>query len=382
MAGMWFFRSPQIVFGKDSLSFVSSLDISKAAIITDRNLLRTPIPSVVQGALPRDAESVILGDVSEEPTLAEMATHMDRIREFSPDWFVAVGGGSAMDAAKILFVLYERPDLTVYDITPLVKLGLRKKSRLAAIPTTSGTGSECTWAAMLTEAGEKRKHTLASPEIVPDFAILDPAFVVSLPLEQTRNTASDAIAHAVEAYGSTWHNPFSDAMAEKAIELVLGGIEGVIKDPSNLELRNQVHIGASMAGLSFSNSQIGLVHALGHALGAYFKTPHGKAVALFLPHVVDFNYDACPERYDRLNRLVPDSYRGARLSDSLENVFATIGQARNGRGAGIDEGEFQSDLDALVQLASEDTGMIANAKDASSADLRNLFMRAYETHEP
>lgn len=374
---MWFFRSPEIVFGEDSISYLSSLDIRKATIVTDRNLLKTDIPERVRMALPASASSMVLGDILEEPTLAEMTAHMDRIREFAPDWFVAVGGGSAMDTTKILFALYERPDLTVYDITPLVKLGLRKKSRLVAIPTTSGTGSECTWAAMLTEGGEKRKHTLASAEILPDYAVLDPTFVVSLPLEQTKNTASDALVHAVEAYGSTWRNPFSDAMAEKAIELVLGGIEGVINDPHNLELRNQVHIGASMAGLSFSNSQIGLVHALGHALGAYFKTPHGKAVALFLPHVIEFNYDACPERYDRLNRLVPDRYRGSRLSDSFENVFAAIGQARNGKDAGIDEKEFQSDLDALIQLASEDTGMIANAKDAGSEDLRNLFIKAY-----
>ena len=370
------------MFGEDSVSFLSSLDIRKAAIITDRNLLRTDIPGFVVKALPPGTESMVLGDVSEEPPLSEMTAHLERVREFSPDWFLAVGGGSAMDAAKILFALYERPDLTVYDITPLVTLGLRKKSRLIAIPTTSGTGSECTWAAMLTVEGESRKHELASPEILPDYAILDPSFVVSLPPEQTRNTASDAIAHAVEAYGSTWRNPFSDAMAEKALELVLGGIGGVIRDPKNLELRNQVHIGASMAGLSFSNSQIGLVHALGHALGARFKTPHGKAVALFLPHVVSFNYDACPERYDRLNRLVPEEFRGATLSDSLENTLGAIGQARNGMEAGIAEGEYRENLDTLVTLASESTGMVTNPRDSGSEDLRKLFISAYEQVRP
>jgi alcohol dehydrogenase class IV len=231
---------------------------------------------------------------------------------------------------------------------------------------------------VLTVEGEKRKHELASPEILPDYALLDPAFVISLPPEQTRNTASDAVAHAVEAYGSTWRNHYSDAMAEKAMELVLGGIEGVIKDPRNLELRNQVHIGASMAGLAFSNSQIGLVHALGHALGAYFKTPHGKAVALFLPHVVEFNYEACPDRYDRLNGLVPGKYRGTRLSDSLENVMAAIGQARCGRDAGIDEKEFNSDLEGLALLASESTGMVTNPKDSGSDDLRKLLIKAFE----
>jgi alcohol dehydrogenase class IV len=374
---MWFFRSPEIVFGEDAISFVSSLEIKRTAIITDRNLVKTDIPERVRRSLPTGAESLVVGDVSEEPPLSEMTEHLERIREFAPDWFVAVGGGSSMDTAKILFAMYERPDISVYDITPLVTLGLRKKGRLLAIPTTSGTGSECTWAAVLTVEGEKRKHELASPEILPDYAILDPAFVVSLPPDQTRNTASDAIAHAVEAYGSTWRNPFSDAMAEKALELLFGGAVGVLKDPNNLKLRNDVHIGASMAGLAFSNSQIGLVHALGHALGAVFKTPHGKAVALFLPHVVEFNNDACPERYARLNLSVPTEHRGSTLAESLENVLGAMGQARSGADARIGADEYESHLDELVTRASESTGMVTNPKDSGSSDLRNLFIKAY-----
>ena len=374
---MWFFRSPQIVFGEDSLSYLSSLPVRRAAIVTDRFLLKTDMPGRVQKALPEGAESLVVGDVSAEPPLSEMTAHAERIREFSPDWFVAVGGGSSIDTAKILFALHERPDLTAYDVTPLVQLGLRKKSRLVAIPTTSGTGSECTWAAVLSEEGEKRKHKLASPEILPDYAILDPSFVATLPPEQTRNTAADALAHSVEAYGSTWHNPFSDAMAEKALELISAGIGGVMKDPGNLELRGQVHIGASMAGLAFSNSQIGLVHALGHSLGAVFKLPHGKAIGLLLPYVVDFNYDACPERYDRLNGLISSRNRGARLSDSLRTLLGDMGVARSVREAGVGEDAYRSSLDQLVTLASESTGMVTNPKDSGSGDLRNIFIKAY-----
>ena len=379
---MWFFRSPEIVFGEDSLSYVSTLDVKKAVIVTDRNLLGMDFPKKVQGALPQGAQSMVLGDISEEPPLSQMTPHLEQIEEFAPDWFVAVGGGSVMDTAKILFFLHERPDLTVYDLTPLARLGLRKKSRLLAVPTTSGTGSECTWAAVLSVEGENRKHELASPEILPDCAILDPAMVMSLPPEQTRNTASDALAHAVEAYGSAWHNPFSDAFAEKSMELVAGNVIGVLGDPGDVELRNSVHMGASMAGLAFSNSQIGLVHALGHAFGARFKTPHGKAVALFLPHVVEFNYDSCPERYDKLNQMIPDKYRGGKLSESLERLLAAMGQARSGSEAGISESEFMSSLDGLVTIASESTGMVTNPKDAGSADLRSLFIRSYEAAEP
>ena len=375
---MWFFRSPEVIFGEDSLSFISSLEMKRIAVITDKNLIRTEIPGRVQAALPTGAKSMLLGEISEEPPLSEMTAHLNEIREFSPDWFVAVGGGSVMDTAKILFALYERPDLSVYDITPLVKLGLRKKSRLMAIPTTSGTGSECTWAAVLSVEGEHRKHELASPEILPDYAILDPSLVLELPPEQTRNTACDALAHSIEGYGSAWHNPFSDALAEKAFELVSDSILGVLKDPSNLTLRNNVHIGASMAGLSFSNSQIGLAHALGHALGARFKTPHGMAVALILPHVVQFNYDACSERYDRLNRFIPDTYRGLDLAKSLELMMGAMGQAKCGREAGIGEADFNQNLDDLVNIASESTGLITNPKDSTSTDLRSLFIKSFE----
>lgn len=376
---MWYFRSPEIVFGEDSLSFLSSLNIKRAAIITDRNLLKTDIPNHVHQALGDKAQSIIVGDISEEPPLSEMTKQLERIKEFAPDWFIAVGGGSAMDTTKILFFLYERPDLTVYDITPLVDLGLRRKSRLIAIPTTSGTGSECTWAAVLSEEeeGKKRKHELASREILPDYAILDPSLVASLPLEQTRNTATDAIAHSIEAYGSTWHNPISDAMAEKALELVLENIEGVVKDMKNLELRNRVHIGASMAGLAFSNSQIGLVHALGHALGAKFKLPHGKTVGIFLPHVINFNYESCRERYDRLNRIVPTRYRDSKLDHSVQNVLKEIGQATAVKDAGIRKEDYFASLDELVLLAGESTGMVTNPRDSSSADLRNLFLIAF-----
>ena len=374
---MWFFRSPQIVFGPDSLSHLSSLPIHRAAIITDRYLLKTDLPDRVRSSLPEGADSLTVGDISAEPPLSEMTANAERIRGFAPDWFVAVGGGSSIDTAKILFALYERPDLTVYDITPLVPLGLRQKSRLVAIPTTSGTGSECTWAAVLSEEGEKRKHELASPEILPDYAILDPSLVVSLPPEQTRNTAADAMAHAVEAYGSTWRNPFSDAMAEKALELISTNIDGVMADPGNLEPRNLVHIGASMAGLSFSNSQIGLVHAMGHSLGAIFHLPHGKVIGLLLPYVVDFNYDACPERYDRLNRLIPTNHREERLSGSLSNILGAMGVARSAKEAGIGEEAYRSNLEPLVALASESTGMVTNPKDSGSEDLRNIFIRAY-----
>jgi len=374
---MWFFRAPTIVYGEDALSYLSTLPIRKALIVTDRHLLTTEIPEKVRQALPKGAESLLLGDVGEEPDLEEMTRHLDQIRGFEPDWILGLGGGSSIDTAKILFVLYERPDLTVYDTTPLQPLGLRRKSRLLAIPTTSGTGSECTWAAVLSERQEKRKHELASPEIIPDYAILDPEMVVGLPPEQTRNTAVDAITHAIEGYVSTWRNPFSDALSEKALELIFGNLLSVLKEPGDRSSRGAVHIGASMAGLSFSNSQIGLAHALGHALGARYKTPHGKAVGIFLPLVIDFNSTVCKDRFDRLNLLVPSTVRGTSLGASIRSLFRAMGQDASVATLGVKKDEYFDGMEELVSMAAESTGLVTNPRDSGSSELRELLTKAY-----
>jgi len=374
---MWFFRSPTIVYGEDALSYLTTLPIHKALIVTDQRLLQTEIPQKVVRALPEGAQSMTVGDIGAEPDLEEMTGHLEAIRAFGPDWVIGVGGGSSLDTAKILFFLYERPDLTVYDATPLQSLGLRQKSRLIAVPTTSGTGSECTWAAVLSERAEHRKHELASPEMIPDYAILDPDLVLALPPEQTRNTATDAVTHAIEGYVSTWRNPFSDALSEKGLELILGNILAVMADPHDVKARTAVHIGASMAGLSFSNSQIGLAHALGHALGARYKTPHGKAVGIFLPLVIEFNAPQCRERLDRLNRLFPESLRGETLSGSVRNLLRAIGQASTVADLKVGRDDYRAALDELAASASESTGMVTNPRDSGTAELKDLLAKAY-----
>ena len=286
---MWFFRSPEIVFGEDALSFLNGLDFRKIAIITDENIKKSGLVSLVQRNLPEGSVTLVVSDIPEEPTLSDIKQRLGGVGDFAPDLILGLGGGSSMDAAKAIYAIYERPDLDIYDITPLVRLNLRKKAKLILIPTTSGTGSECTWAAVLSDEGHERKNELASTEIIADYAILDPALVVKLPPGITRNTAVDAITHAVEARSSQWRNYYSDIFAEKAMELITHNLPIVMKDPENIKAREEVHIGASMAGIAFSNSQVGLAHAMGHSLGAHFRIPHGITVALYLPQVVEFS---------------------------------------------------------------------------------------------
>lgn len=370
---MWFFRAPSIVFGEEALSFLNNIDFRRIAIITDENIKRAGLVSLVLKELPENSENIVVSDIPEEPTLADIKQRATAVGEFAPDLIIGLGGGSSMDAAKAIFTLYERPDIDIYDVTPLVKLNLRNKARLILIPTTSGTGSECTWAAVLSDEDHSRKNELASTEIIADHAILDPALVLKLPPGITRNTAVDAITHAVEARSSQWRNYYSDIFAEKAIELITTNLPLVLKDPDNRKAREEVHIGASMAGIAFSNAQVGLAHAMGHSLGAHFRIPHGITVALYLPQVVEFSEPEAKESYNSLMMKMPHEFRRGNLADSLRAFFKSVGQPLNVKDCGIDRQSYIEKMDTLVALAEESTGGVTNPREASSAELREMF---------
>jgi alcohol dehydrogenase class IV len=369
---MWFFRSPDIVYGEEALSFLNSVNFKRILVITDRNIVKAGLLGNLKSQLPEGAATHAIDCIPEEPTLADIKRNVDEVRDFAPDLIIGLGGGSCMDAAKATFALYERPDLDVHDITPLVSLGLRKKSRLYLVPTTSGTGSECTWAAVLSDDDHRRKNELASPEIIADCAILDPILVRNLPKSITRNTAVDAITHAVEGHSSRWKNPYSEIFAEKAVRLISENLPAVLKN-NDLHAREQVHIGASMAGLSFSNSQIGLAHAMGHSLGAHFRVPHGMSVGLYLPHVVGFSEENAIESYETLRNLFPEKYREKTLGGTLRNFFIEVGQPVDLAGTEIDRDKYIQNLESLVSLAEESTGMITNPRDADSTQILELF---------
>ncbi len=374
---MWFFRSPGIIFGEDSLSYLNNIESKRIVIVSDKNIQNAGLIDKVIKNLPDNVDVHIISDIPVEPDLEDIKKHVEEVKLFAPDYFIGVGGGSCMDTAKVLFALYERPDIDVYDITPIVKLNLRKKSHLIEIPTTSGTGSECSWAAVVSEKKEKRKNELASPEIMADYAILDPEMVLSLPVNQTVSTAVDAMTHAIESYVSRWSNPYSDALAEKGLFLISQNIMDVLKNPDDAKARNNVHIGASMAGLSFSNSQIGLAHALGHSLGAVYKITHGTAVGLFLPYVVEFNSVEVEGKYNILNHLFPENFREKNLHDTLIKVFKTINQPVKISDLKIKEESFRENLDTLTELAEDSTGLTMNPVDAGRKEIKELFIKSF-----
>ncbi|MHA1833029.1 MAG: iron-containing alcohol dehydrogenase [Candidatus Baldrarchaeia archaeon] len=383
---MWFFTSPRtIVFGEGALEYLKELEGERVFIVTDKVLRKLGIvDKVVEQLKETGMEIRIFDEVEPEPSKQTIERGAKILSEFGADWIIGLGGGSCMDAAKAMWVLYERPDLTIEDITPFEKLNLRKKARLINIPTTSGTGADVTWAVVITDAERKVKLELASKEVVADISILDPALVLDLPPRLTADTGMDALVHAIEAYTVQWKNDFSDALALRAIQLIFKYLPRAFKNGKNdPEAREKMHNAATMSGLAFSNSQIGIVHAMGHSLGAVFKIPHGRSVAVFLPYVMEYNLSEAASLYAEIAEATgitdgSDEEKARKLIEAVRNLMKELEEPLSIKEMGIPREEFEAKLDELIEKANESTGTIVNPRVPTEEDYRKLFLYAYE----
>ncbi len=383
---MWFFKSPEIVFGDESLGYLEQLTGRRAFIVTDAVIVKLGHVARIQAMLEGAGFEVRVFDrVEPDPSLETAQAGAAAMAEFQPDWIVGLGGGSVIDAAKAMWVLYERPDMDPEGINPVEKLGLRSKARLVAIPTTSGTGSEATWALVLTNLAERRKLGLGSREAMPDVAILDPSLVMSLPPRLTADTGLDALTHAIEAFTCQWHNDLTDGLALRAAQLVFEYLPRAYRDGSDLEARTKMHNAACMAGLAFSNALVALAHGMGHALGGVFHVPHGRAVSLFLPYVIEFCARGEPgsTRYGELVRFlglpgVTEAEAGASLAAAIRQLQLVLDQPRTVEACGIARQDFDRELDLLVFNAGNDNSTVTSTRIPDDAQMRRLFEYAYE----
>ena len=218
---MWWFISPTIVFGNDALEHLRTVKGARALIVTDEQIQRLGFVDEVAKQLEETGKQIRVFDgVESEPSLENVSPGAMAAKTFQPDLIIALGGGSCIDAAKAIWILYERPDLRLEEVSALTELGLRKKARLVAIPTTSGTGSDATWVAVITNKAERVKlDYITSRELVPDVSILDPRFCVKMPRAMVAQTGLDALTQGIESYVTTWRTDFSDALAIKVIQL-------------------------------------------------------------------------------------------------------------------------------------------------------------------
>lgn len=382
---MWFFRSPEIVFGEEALSHLANIKGRKALIVTDENMVRLGFVELVKAQLAAAGlESIVFAEVEPEPSLQTVQRGAEVALAHEPDWLIGLGGGSSMDAAKAAWFLYERPDMDPANISPFVHYGLRAKARLIAIPTTSGTGSEVTYGTILTDREEGRKLGLGASELIPDLAILDPSFVTHLPPQITADTGIDALTHAVEGYTSTCRNDMCDGLCLKAIQLVFDFLprayEQGADDP---EARERMHNAASIAGLAFGNSMSALAHAMGHALGAVFHAPHGRAVGLLLPYTIEFTANGGESRYADIARFLglpaADAAVGAAsLVAAIRNLQQRVGLPRAVRELGIEPEAYAAGIEKMIDNVEMDTSLVFSTRIPDSAELERLFRYAYE----
>ena len=389
---MPYFQSPKVIFGKDAFKRLT-LELKgkgdRAAVITDP-VMKEQSAGVVEALTAAGYVVDVWDGVEADPTL-DLALAASRfLIDCGPQWVIGFGGGSAIDTAKAAWVLYERPDLASGDLTksilPKTMLNLRQKARFAAIPTTSGTGADVTWVAVLTDRALNRKIVFAHNDIVPDLSVLETGLTLSLPRAVTASTGLDVIAHGVDGYISRQQNDFSDGPCLQAVKMSMEWLTVVCRDGSNLKAREKMLHAATIAGLGFGNSNTGLSHALGHSAGAVFHISHGRAIGIALPYSLAYltthpAIEGTPHPVERLAILAgfvgingPSPKKAAEAFIArIRSIQKDIGEPSNLNEAGIPEERMKEELETLVQIAERDPNMYTTPCECKGEALRELF---------
>lgn len=386
---MWFFKAPEFYFGEDALSQLEMINGRRAMIVTDANIRQLGFVDTVQQTLAAAGfESRVFDEVEPDPSLQTVMRGAAAMHDYAPDWVVGLGGGSSMDAAKAMWILYERPDLQPEAISPMEDLNLRQKARLICIPTTAGTGSEANYGIVLTDTAEKRKLTLGSREAMPDIAIVDPQFTAQMPRQLTADTGIDVLSHAIEAYSCSWANDFTDGLCLQAARMVFEYLpRAVAHGAEDLEAREKMANAAALAGMVLGNSQVALAHALGHSAGAIFKQiPHGRITAVFLPYTIEFVANGGTGRYLQLARfllgLAPneapgEASAGPALAAAVRALMRRIGQPLSLQEAGVEEQALQAHLPTLVEHVEIDANTLMSRRIPETEEIERLFWYAF-----
>ncbi|MCE9951302.1 iron-containing alcohol dehydrogenase [Aeromonas allosaccharophila] len=387
-----FFCPVKLLAGEQALeqlaSELASLGARRPLLLTDKGVNATGLATLLanvlaEGDLPVAA---IWDEIPADSSTAVVERIAKRYRELDCDSLVALGGGSVIDTAKAVNILTSMGGDHLLDYSGAGCL-TRPLKPLAVVPTTAGTGSEVTLVAVIKDEASGRKVPFTSPFLLPQLAVLDPRLTQGLPLNITAATAMDAMTHAIEAFIGTAKNPVSDALALMAVEKIASALPQIIHDPQNKQLRLQLAEGSTLAGMAFSNSMVGLVHALGHSLGARCHLPHGLCMNLFLPTVLDYNR---PEVDNELARLLlplvgaerfaatPAHQRAEATITAIRTLRDSLWQAvklpRTMSEAGVSD---RSLLTEIRDLAVNDGALLFNRKDADREQLLTLLERAW-----
>ena len=397
----WFRVPSNTYFNEGALDNLRELDCETVVVVTDALTEERGVVDQLRGRLCTHHVQVF-SEVTPEPDEALIRRGVALLQRAEPDVVIAVGGGSVLDAAKAMRLFYEHPEMNLNELTmpfldPRKRVAEfptdRHRIQLVAIPTTSGTGSEVSPAAVLTVAG--RKETLVDYSLVPDLAIVDPVLTSSMPPTLTADTGVDALTHALEAVISIFASSYTDALCAQAVRLIFSALPRAYDDPADLSARTDMSNAATLAGLAFSNAFVGTNHALAHAVGAKFGVAHGRANGIFLPHVMRYNsglpskfmpapgYSAyiVPEKYAQIGQLVfgghePEDCR-QRLFGAVEELLDRLDMPRSLQEFGVPEDAFLAALPELAMTAFEDLSNRTNPRMPLVEEIETLLRLGY-----
>jgi len=404
----WFKVPSKIYFERDAVQYLQKMkNVSKAMIVTDETM-------VEHGFLQRVIEQLhlrrnhvtytVFSDVEPDPDITTVTRGAEIMKTFAPDTIIALGGGSVMDAAKVMWLFYEQPHIDFRDLVQKF-MDIRKrafkfpelgeKAKYVGIPTTSGTGSEVTPFAVISDKKHNRKYPLADYSLTPSIAIIDPALVLTVPAFVAADTGMDVLTHAIEAYVSTLANDYTDGLALQAIRLVFAHLESSVKNV-DFESREKMHNASTMAGMAFANAFLGISHSLSHKLGGFFHTVHGRTNAILLPYVIryngtrpaktatwpKYNYYRADEKYQDIARLLglpaATPEEGVQsLAQAVYDLGERVGIKMNFRDQGIKEQDYMQKTEEIAYLAYEDQCTPANPRLAVVSDLKEILEDAY-----
>ncbi len=406
----WFKVPEKIYFEAGSIQYLEKMpNITRAFIVTDPGMVKFGYVDKILYHLRnrRDyVHSQIFSEVEADPSFDTIKKGVDQMNEFKPDVIIALGGGSPIDAAKGMWLFYEHPDADIEGMK-LKFMDIRKrtykfpklgeKSQLVAIPTTSGTGSEVTSFAVLSDKHNNRKYPFADYELTPNVAIVDPDLVMSLPKSITADTGMDVLTHALEAYVSNMASDYTDGLAEKAVELVFKNLRDAYNNGDNKYAREKMHNASTIAGMAFTNAFLGVCHSMAHKIGAEFHLPHGRINAILLPYVIKYNgvrnpskfvsfpkyeYYIADKKYSDISKRM-----GFKANTDEEGVNSLIAEVRkladdvnipkSFKEAGMEEAEWMAKVDELADRAFSDQCTTANPRLPIVEELKQILIDSY-----
>ncbi|MGQ4537678.1 bifunctional acetaldehyde-CoA/alcohol dehydrogenase [Dermabacteraceae bacterium P7074] len=405
----WFKLPPKTYFERYSVQYLQKMPaISRVFIVTDPGMVKFNYVDVLIEHLKRRKEEVawtIFSDVEPNPSSQTVFKGAQRMADFQPDCIIALGGGSAMDAAKAMWMFYEKPESSYFGMKQkfldirkrtyrFPKLGV--KAQFVAIPTTSGTGSECTPFAVITDSETHVKYPFADYAITPSVAIVDSQFVDTVPARTAADSGMDALTHAIESYVSTMASDYTRGLSIRAAQLIFENLRASVLE-GDIEAKEKMHNASAMAGMAFANAFLGIVHSLSHKCGAEFDIAHGRTNAIFLPHVIRYNATkpykhAIFPKYEsyRADKDLADFARfmgfpASTVEEGVESLIrevqslaSDIGIEMSLKGNGVEREHLDRVVDELADRAFEDQCTPANPKQPLVAELKELIYDAYE----